>query len=45
LPYFFVRPQILILKIRPCIPPVKILAFLEIEQKMKPSQRFSLKGI
>ena len=33
LPNFFVRFQILILKILPCIPAVKILTFLEIEQK------------
>ncbi len=33
LPNFFVRIRILILEILPCIPPVKILAFLEIEQK------------
>jgi hypothetical protein len=33
LPNFFVRLRILILEILPCIPPDKILAFLEIEQK------------
>jgi len=33
LPNFFVRLQILILEILTCIPPVKILVFLEVEQK------------
>jgi hypothetical protein len=33
LPYFFVNLQILILEILPCIPAVKIIVVLEIEQK------------